>query len=208
MKRTCLSALLSTLMILLLTSGTLAAINFLENGSFDSLLEPRKNHQGFGYDEYIFGWRPFAPDVWMNKEIEHVKVVDRNDVSSGKALRILGVETGYVGLRSSHFPVQPGARYTLSAKALVQELAEPRRFQIWIEWWPAGIEEENTNLRIGSPPRVYGSSVGTWEDLSVTVTAPPEAATASILIIIHQQASLAKLPAEVYVTDITFGPAQ
>lgn len=192
--------------VVFLSVGASAAENLLENGSFDINLPPRKNPQGYG-NEYIYGWRPFAGSVWMNQPIEHVKVVERSDAPSGYALRLLGHESGYVGLRSSHIPVEPGEFYTLTAKSYVAALAEPSRFQVWVEFWPAEFSGENSANRLDEP-RARATLVGQWEDLEVTVLAPSEAATATVLIIIHTIASGPRLPAEVYVTDVRFTVAE
>ncbi|HHW11252.1 MAG TPA: hypothetical protein GXX29_14955 [Firmicutes bacterium] len=193
--------MLAALVLVLGTAGTAAAAAGLDNGSFESEEPPRAKYQGWE-DEYIFGWKPFAGSAWKNKEQEHVSVVACPSREGEKCLRLVGVEDNYVGIRSIHIPVEKKGFYTVSAKAFVKELGQPSRCQVWLEFWPADLPAETSTYRIAYH-RANASALDVWQDLTVSAQAPDNAATATVLIIIHRTGN-PQLPAEVYVDDVHF----
>lgn len=177
--------------------------SLLENGSFTVKRDPRPKHQGLG-NEYIYGWRAFAGTVWMNEGVEHVKVVERPDTETGTALRLLGHEGGYVGIRSAHMPVEPGGQYKLKASTFVEELADVSRIRVWVEFWPEDMPAETSTYRL-STHEVKASRLREWEHHELSVTADETAATATILILVHTSGTGPRVPSEAYVTGVWFG---
>jgi hypothetical protein len=199
MKRISLTLIVCLIALLLGAVGVSAAQNLLDNGDFMSTQEPRKGYQGW-IDEYIYGWKPFTT-AWISGG--HITVIPNPEKPGTNLLRMTGIESGYVALRSHHIPVTPGNLYALSARSFIKELAEPGRFQLFIEFWPADIKGETSAERMGLT-KAIASEKGVWQDLQAAVEAPEGAATATIMVLIHSQAKLAPLPAEVLVEEVFF----
>ncbi len=181
--------------------AALAAALGPENGDFEVTLEPRKGYQGWA-NEYIFGWKAFSGGTpWVPDGPAHVAVVKTAGAGGQVALKLVGVNEGYVGLRSVHMPVEPNGAYQLTAKAFVKELADPSRVQVWLEFWPKDLKSETSTYRL-QYSRATSTMVGSWEDLQVGGMAPADAATCTVLIIIHRSGKAPLVPAEAYVDDV------
>jgi hypothetical protein len=203
MRKNKLTLLVSLIILLFSAAAVSAAQNLLDNGDFMSTLPPREGYQGWA-DEYIYGWKPFTT-AWIAGG--HITVIPHPEKPDTSLLRMTGIESGYVALRSHHIPVTEGSMYMLNARALVKELAEPSRFQLFIEFWPADLESETSAFRM-SLTKAVAREKGVWLDLEVAETAPEGAATATIMVLIHSQAKLDPLPAEVLVENISFVEVQ
>jgi hypothetical protein len=193
-----------SLLVLMLGSLAVSAAAALDNGDFESTLAPREGYQGYG-NEYIYGWKPFAGTVWMagGEGDKHVKVIEDPKNPGQHMLKLSGRDDGYVGLRSHHIPVTPGAFYAITANTFVEALAEPTRMQVWLEFWPVNATAETSTVRM-QYTRATANAVGVWQELAVADIAPEGAGTATVLVIIHSSGKLALIPAEVVVDDIVF----
>ncbi|HHT26366.1 MAG TPA: hypothetical protein GXZ82_03820 [Firmicutes bacterium] len=192
--------LIISLVVLMLGSIAVSAAVALDNGDFESQLPPRERYQGWE-NEYIYGWKPFAGTAWVGKG-DHVMVIEHPQKPGQHVLKLSGRDDGYVGLRSHHVPVTPGSIYAITANVFVEELAEPSRMQVWLEFWPADTPSETSGDRMHHT-RATAKNVGVWQELAVADIAPEGAATATVLVIIHRSGQLALVPAEVMVDDIT-----